>query len=43
MPRLFLITDLGEIELTNDLHILRNLNWCNPRLLWRYPSSRVNG
>jgi hypothetical protein len=34
MMRLFLITDLGEIEI-NDEHILRNLDWTNPRLLWR--------
>ncbi len=32
MTRVILITDRGEIDITNDAHILRNLNWSNPRL-----------
>lgn len=34
--RVFIITDLGPIEITHDEHILRNLNWCNPRILVRH-------
>ena len=30
--RIILITDLGEIDITNDEHILRNLNWSDPRI-----------
>lgn len=30
--RVFLITDLAQIEITHDEHILRNLNWCSPRI-----------
>ncbi len=31
--RIVLVTDRGEIDITNDEHILRNLNWNNPRIL----------
>jgi hypothetical protein len=30
--RILLVTDFGEIDITNDEHILRNLNWTNPRI-----------
>lgn len=36
--RIFLITNLGEIEITHDVHILRNLDWTNPRILKRHTS-----
>ncbi len=32
MHRIFIMTDYGPIEITMDEHILRNLNWCNPRI-----------
>jgi len=31
--RVFIITDYAAIEITKDGHILRNLNWCDPRIL----------
>ena len=34
--RVTLVTDFGEIDITNDAHILRNLNWSNPRIRVRY-------
>lgn len=41
MRRLFLITNFGPVEITNEKHILRNLNWADPRLLWIYPGETL--
>lgn len=30
--RVFLVTALALIDITCDEHILRNLDWCNPRI-----------
>lgn len=32
MVRIFIIMDSGEVEVTNDPHIIRNLNWQSPRV-----------
>lgn len=29
---IILVTDLGEIDITHDEHILRNLDWCSTRI-----------
>lgn len=31
MRRVFLVTNLALIDITDE-HILRNLNWCDPRI-----------
>ncbi len=31
--RIYIVTDLGLIDVTNDAHILRNLNWRSTRIL----------
>jgi hypothetical protein len=35
MKRIFIITGLNCIEITHDVHILRNLDWSDPRILVR--------
>ena len=35
-PRVTLENDLGPIDLTNDEHILRNLDYTNPKLSVEY-------
>lgn len=34
--RIILVTDLGEIDITNDENILLNLDWANPRIRVEY-------
>lgn len=34
--RIWLVTDYGAIEFTADEHILRNLDWNNPRIRVEY-------
>jgi hypothetical protein len=38
--RVWIVTDMWEIEITHDEHILRNLNWSNHRVLVRYEVKR---